>query len=187
MCNIDENLKLTVPAKQKSEKKNCRVARNQNLQDSAKVHIGIGGSGFCAILQKLDEGTLLEVLLRLRLADICRSAVSCKTFAKIARSEWLWQQMCGRNGITTTEVISPGWRAMYTSLRQVRAVNWCPRPMVELSRLADMLRGIGIPAGHAMICTDLQISSSASDPLAFTATHPVPFSFEGVPPIISFS
>jgi hypothetical protein len=182
MCNIDDNLQPGVQPRRNSSRNRSGSSRSRSEQNRSNDQYVSRNTGICAIMQKLDDGTLLEVLLRLRLVDICRCAISCKAFAKIARSEWLWQQMCDRNGIIATEGQSHGWRAMYTSLRQVRAINWIPQPMAELSKIADMLRGIGIPAGHAMICADLDITASASDPLSFTAAHPAPFAFEGSTP-----
>ena len=175
MCNTDESQQP-----RRGSARGCKSARRNNKDIESLGMRAATSCEDCKILQKFDDATLMEVLLRLRLSDICRSAASCKVFARIARSEWLWQQLCARSGVEATEGgQSQGWRALYTSLRQVRAINWSPQPMAELSRLAEVLRGIGIPAGHAMMCINLDIAASSSDPYSFTATHPTPFTFDG--------
>jgi hypothetical protein len=132
------------------------------------------------ILNSLDEGTLLEVLLRLPMTDICRTAATCRLLAHMARREWLWQQMCARAGIICSEPCSSrGWRSAYAALRHVRTVDWRPLPMARLASLAEVLRRIGIPAGHSMICVDLRVSASADDQTGLAATHPAPFAFQG--------
>ena len=138
MCSTDKD---SNPHESKRDSRPGKQSKRKGAVSTKQVATARGDKGpaeTCGILQRLDEGTLLEVLLRLQLIDVCRSAISCKTFAKIARSEWLWQQLCARNGIQAADgAHSQGWRAMYTSMRHVRAINWDPQPMASLARLAD--------------------------------------------------
>jgi hypothetical protein len=163
--------------------KKCNYSQRRSrpiVQQKCRHEPETNVSNASGILQCLDESTLLEVMLRLPMGDICRAAATCRSLAQIARREWLWQQMCFLAGITCSDSGgSRGWRSAYAALRHVHAVDWQPLPMSRLASLAEILQRIGIPAGHSMICVDLRVSTASDDPTCIAATHPAPFTFQG--------
>eukprot|EP00960_Hanusia_phi_P050030 759946-Hanusia_phi.AAC.1 len=47
----------------------------------------------------LDEATLLEIFVRLGVAELANTASCCTAFSRMCRSEWLWRQLAGLRGI----------------------------------------------------------------------------------------
>ena len=106
----------------------------------------------------LDEGTLVEVLVRLGVAALAHVASSCKTFAMMCRSEWLWCRMSALRGIHTLDAPGSGWRKIYIALCQVDVVGWSPLPLAEPERMCKLLNANRVPAGHKMVCIEIELS-----------------------------
>lgn len=109
-------------------------------------------------LLSLDEGTLLEVFVRLGVADLANTASSCTAFANMCRSEWLWRQLSALRGIRILDPPGYGWRSMYIALCRVEVAGWSPLALIELKRLCKLFQGFSIPAGHNLVCIEQDLS-----------------------------
>jgi hypothetical protein len=122
-------------------------------------------------LLSFNEETLLEVFVRLGVTELAHTASSCKAFANMCRCEWLWQQLSALRGIKTLGAPGMGWRTMYISLSHVNVVGWSPLPLAELKRLSQVLSSISVPAGHSLVCVELELSSIEDSVSGHTSSH----------------
>ena len=126
-----------------------------------------------APLLLFDEGTLLEVLVRLDVADLANTACTCKAFAVMCRSECLWRQLSALRGIRILECDAPGsgWRQIYVALCKVEVVAWSPLSLAELKRICQLFTAIRVHPRHTLVCAELQLEESQGPGLPYTLSH----------------
>lgn len=134
----------------------CLLAKSCKLNSKVLLMARLS-SGSLSLLS-LDEGTLLEVFVRLGVADLANTASSCALFANMCRSEWLWRQLSALRGIRILDPPGHGWRSMYIALCRVDTVGWSPLLLNELKRLCKLFQSFSIPAGHNLVCIELDLS-----------------------------
>ena len=125
-------------------------------------------------LLSFDEGTLLEVLVRLGVADLANTACTCKAFAEMCRSECLWRQLSALRGIRILECDAPGasgWRQIYVALCKVEVVAWSPLALAELKRLCQLFTAVRVPPRHYLVCVELQLAAAEGSGRPVTLSH----------------
>ena len=130
-------------------------------------------------LLSFDEGTLVEVLVRLDIASLAHTASSCRPFASMCRCEWLWQRLCCLRGIRVVDAPGSGWRGIYVALSQVDVVGWAPLTSAELRRLCRIFGTLSMPTGHKALCVEMELSAVAGTESLITGKHEGSFSFGG--------
>jgi hypothetical protein len=126
-----------------------------------------------APLLLFDEGTLLEVLVRLGVADLANTACTCKAFAVMCRSECLWRQLSALRGIRILECDAPGsgWRQIYVALCKIEVVAWSPLSLAELKRICQLFTAIRVHPRHTLVCAELQLEEGKGPGVPYTLSH----------------